>query len=420
MRAHGKKNLLQNIAITVLAVSAVLLFARTQLDNLSVGSLSELLSSAPSAAPAAQAEALTDLAVPVRMAVTGAYGRYGDLWLTTAGQEFAAPGALLGEALGSAGASAACTEADLRQALRGTSIYYDFEADLPLSVLAGLLGTDLAPEGLSARVAVLSAAGDGVALYLQGEAGCSRFTTALTGAALEKLVNSYQLGNVSFAFELGGDAEALAPDNLLLTGDLPDFPVLTASVPTGTSSGLLSALGINPHTNSRYPESSGAEVVMDGDRTVRLQTDGTVVYQDGGESAAVHISAEEADSPTDREAVLGAARLLAQMVQPGDAALCLHAVQRTGVTRVIQFDYVLNGTPIRLSSGGHAAEVTLSGDAVTGFTLLLRRYQAGQNPSLLLPLRQALAVAAQHPGAELVVCYTDGGGSAVSAQWLAE
>ena len=56
MRAHGKKNLLQNIAITVLAVSAVLLFARTQLDNLSVGSLSELLSSAPSAAPAAQAQ----------------------------------------------------------------------------------------------------------------------------------------------------------------------------------------------------------------------------------------------------------------------------------------------------------------------------------------------------------------------------
>ena len=64
----------------------------------------------------------------------------------------------------------------------------------------------------------------------------------MTGQALSKLVNSYQLGNVSFAFELGEAGGALEPSTLLLTGELPVFPQLTVSNPLSDSESLLTAL----------------------------------------------------------------------------------------------------------------------------------------------------------------------------------
>ena len=53
-------------------------------------------------------------------------------------------------------------------------------------------------------------------------------------------------------------------------------------------------------------------------------------------------------------------------------------------------------------------------------TFRIRQYTAGGNASLLLPLRQALAIAAREEGAELAVGYADGGAGTVSAKWLAE
>ena len=135
-KKRARRNLLQNVIIFALSLSAVLLFVRTQTDYLSSG---RLLTDAASR-PAQAVSELTDLAVPVRIAVAGAYGRSGGLWLTTAEDPFAAPGTLLGEALGSAGAVSVCGQADFRAALGGASVYYDFKNTLPLPVLAGLVG----------------------------------------------------------------------------------------------------------------------------------------------------------------------------------------------------------------------------------------------------------------------------------------
>ena len=53
-------------------------------------------------------------------------------------------------------------------------------------------------------------------------------------------------------------------------------------------------------------------------------------------------------------------------------------------------------------------------------TLRMRQYTAQEGNALLLPLRQALAVAARHPGTELTIGYVDNSSDIVSAQWLAE
>ena len=91
-----------------------------------------------------------------------------------------------------------------------------------------------------------------------------------------------------------------------------------------------------------------------------------------------------------------------------------------GETTQLRYGYHIGGVPIRFSDGGCAAEVTLAGTAVTELSLRLRQYTASGESSLLLPLRQTLAIAAEQPGAELSLGYADTGGDTVSANWLSD
>ena len=70
--------------------------------------------------------------------------------------------------------------------------------------------------------------------------------------------------------------------------------------------------------------------------------------------------------------------------------------------------------------GGTAVEITLTGSVISSLSLRLRTYTATSELSLLLPLPQALTIAAQHPGAELSIGYPDSGASSVSACWLSD
>ena len=133
---RNRRNLVQNIIITFLSLLAVLLFTRTQLYSLDLGG-----GKAPAAGPSQSAAPAAELTAPVRAAVTGDYGRYGSVTLTTGDSGFAdLLGRRLLEALGSARDYVSCAPAEFLRALEGPSLYYDFLEPLPLSVLAGLLG----------------------------------------------------------------------------------------------------------------------------------------------------------------------------------------------------------------------------------------------------------------------------------------
>ena len=86
----------------------------------------------------------------------------------------------------------------------------------------------------------------------------------------------------------------------------------------------------------------------------------------------------------------------------------------------LQFGYQINGLPIRFSDGSCAAEVTLTGTSVTRLSLRFRQYATADSATALLPLRQALAIAAGHSGAEMAIGYADSGSDSVSAAWLLE
>ena len=418
---RSRRNVLQNLAITFLSLLAVVLLAQTQLDSLEIpavyddtaGTASQPVSAAPD----------SGLTAPVRVAATGTYGRYGSLTLATGGD--AEPlGRCLLEALGSARDYAVCGSGDFLRALEGESLYYDFLEPLPLSVLAGLAGggEELSPrEDLNARRLLIAPQDSGTTLYLwDGQDSCYRAATAVSADSLGQLIGRYELGGATFAMDgaLGSPERELDPCSLLLS-ELPELPAYTAGDPLASTDWLLSALGFNPRSQTRHTESSGTELIMDRDRTVRIRPDNSVFYQ-SGQTPTLKIRAA-GDLPTLREAALGAGALLGELLSPvsGDARLYLRGLRRNGETTVLRFGYQLGGVPVRFQDGGFAAEVTLTGAGVTALTMRFRQYNLAGEPSLLLPLPQALAVAAGEPGKELSVGYVERNGEC-RACWLSD
>ncbi len=415
---QDRRNLVQNILITLLALSAAVLFTQTQLYNLNLATSEAPSGPAQSAAPAAE------LAAPVRTAVTGDYGRCGGLTCTTGDPVFADPlGRRLLEALGSARDYAPCSRGDFLRALRGPSLYYDFLEPLPLSVLAGLLGggEDVSPrEDLSARRLLIVPQEGGAVLYLwDGGENCFRASTAVSSDSLEQVISRYELGDASFAMDGGGLERELDPCSLL-PAQPPELPSFTLGNPlAGGTDWLLSALGFNPRSRTRHTESSGTELIIDGDRTLRIRPDNTIHYQSGNEPI-LRVKAAE-DLPTAREAALGAGSLLSSLLAPvsGELQPWLQSLRRSGDVTALRFGYQLKGVPVRFQDGGFAAEITLTGSAVTALSLRFRQYNAAEEPSLLLPLPQALAVAAASPGKELSIGYVERGGEC-RAYWLSD
>lgn len=415
---QDRRNLVQNLLITLLALSAAVLFTQTQLYNLNLTTSAAPSGPAQSAAPAAE------LAAPVRTAVTGDYGRCGGLTCTTGDPVFADPlGRRLLEALGSARDYAPCSRGDFLRALRGPSLYYDFLEPLPLSVLAGLLGggEDVSPrEDLSARRLLIVPQEGGAVLYLwDGGENCFRASTAVSSDSLEQVISRYELGDASFAMDGGGLERELDPCSLL-PAQPPELPSFTLGDPlAGGTDWLLSALGFNPRSRTRHTESSGTELIIDGDRTLRIRPDNTIHYQSGNEPI-LRVKAAE-DLPTAREAALGAGSLLSSLLAPvsGELQPWLQSLRRSGDVTALRFGYQLKGVPVRFQDGGFAAEITLTGSAVTALSLRFRQYNAAEEPSLLLPLPQALAVAAASPGKELSIGYVERGGEC-RAYWLSD
>jgi hypothetical protein len=422
-QAKRRRNLLQNIAIILLTASAVMLFVQAQLYNLrsDTGYLSSLFSSG-SVQKTQSVSGLTDLAMPVRVAVTGAYGRWADLSLTTISEDFSQPGNFLMEALGSAGAMRDCSVDDFRAALHtgadyGGSVYYDFDCALPMPLLAGLVGAEWSGDDFSARRMLLQADENEVRLFLwDGGNTCCVCSTALTPESLRELVMNYQLGSAWFAFDQPENYIHVAPFSLF-SNQSASPPDLSVSSAITDSNAVLEALSFNPHTNFRYAESPGAEVVVEGDRTLGIRSDGQVSYQ--GSSGTLRIASTD-EIPTETETVVGVYQLLNELLPTQSGAdLFLQGFQSGGSSTTLRFGYQFNGLPIRFPDGAAAAEVTLEGSAITRLTLRVRQYAAENSAGVLLPLTQALSIARSYPGKELAVYYVDSG-SAATAQWLAE
>ena len=359
--------------------------------------------------------------LPARLAVNGAGGRSGIQYDESRLEEQFPPlGALLGDALASAGTPQPATEAEWRRCLGKEGVYFDFQGEVPLAALERWLQGegDRPLDGSARRLLLCAGEGDQVLLCWQDGSSGAFFScaTALTRSLnLDPVVESVSSNGAYFAFESQELADRLAPYTLITEGD-QGWTGYSASVPL-TGDGTASVLSALSFSGQNHALVSGGEVYLDGGDRLVVSANGTVTYRAAqGEKYPV-------GGPALADAV-DAARALAEATvgaQCGEARLYLmSAREEEGAVRV-QFGYLLGGGTVYLGGEGWAAEFVARDGYIVQFTLRFRSYAANGEQTLLLPIDKAAAMLPDltDQRRELVIQYRDGGGPELVPSWVA-
>ncbi len=415
MRDH-----LQNLALVLLTLSALLLFGRLLLlQNIRLPEQT-LFSAAPSS-DGQEENALPEAMFPaVSLMITGdsQYGRFGRLCLRADDDVLQSVTSLFQEALGSASLTGQAEDDALRSALDGPGLYLEPVCGrLPLEAVAVWLGGETEFDLTVQAMALTAGEGDSASLYLlDGEGGIFSCGTALPASAVRSVCDGFPPNGAYFSYETG--YSALEPYTVLRR-EIDALPDVQAELPAGYSAyNLLTALDFNAHTLSRYTESSGAEVVEESPRTLRISPDGGVTFTSRGESG---LPLYRVSGQGMRE-TLAAAWRLAEALTEGTGASPLHlwSVEEGEEETSVSFCYQAGSVPVRFSDESAALTVTFRGGSVASFAYRCRMYTPleEEEATRLIPVNIAQAIAAAHPGAKLSVGYKDDGSGRLAAQWL--
>ena len=404
--------------IVLLTLSAVYLLTMTPLVQDS--GVMDLLSPRESPGTGQPEGGREIVMLPARLAVTGEEGRYGVQYDEERLKELFPPlGALLGDALASAGTPQPITEEAWRRYLSGTGVYFDFQGEVPLAVLKRWLQGpgDASPSGSARRVLLCAGAEDQVLLCWQ-EAGGGFFScpTALTRSLhLDPAAAGPAPNGAYFAFE-GRELTRLLDPYTLITGGEQDREGYDASVPLTGGAGTAAVLEALDYSAQSHAPVSGGEVYLDGGDRLVVSANGTVTYR-AAQPEKYPVGSGVAGGVDGAQAL--AERTLGALC--GEARLYLVSAREEEGTLRVRFGYLLDGCAVRLGGEGWAAEFWVEGGYITRFTLRFRCYTANGERALLLPIDKAAAMLPDltDERRELVVQYRDGGGTAVRPDWMA-
>lgn len=403
MKRGAVKEGIKTALIAVLAVSAVFLAARTGLFDEFFASVPRALGPEPTAQTEETGHA-GEACRPLTIVLTGDSGLRCCAGFSgeSLDEAYTRLENLLGEALGSSSEPAAADSAELRAALGGAGVFFDFHVPVPLSALADWLGSEMLRrnDAAAARILLASDGGDGVRLWYEDRDGAVwRCETASGFAALRARIAEYQPNGASFAYELG-DCAGLDPYCVISPGEAV-LRAASVSVPQSGDAerALLEAFGYERFAGNSYPETDGATVYVGDGSTLRIYPGGKAVFRVTEPPTGEYMSPGEAIELAGR-AVRSSAGAFA-----GDAKVYLTGAEelRPGCYSVT-FGYVLGGVRV---GGTEAASVEVRGGAVTQAAITLRTYVLGESVTLL-PAPQAAAVAQERlPGGALFPVYTE-------------
>ena len=334
---------------------------------------------------------------------------------------------LLMESLSSAEQPQAISRQQWEQALaRAPGLSFDFLGEMPLSALTGWLNAELSiPDALVRRVVLTVWDGSAALYYHDLAAGiwCRCVTSVVGTAQLENALSGLSANGAFYAFESEATG-SMARETLLVPNPGPQT-VYTASTPAESGraalEGLMEDLGFNLAGCAFY---SGAEeeVGRSGSDTLRMSKNGVVEYYTGEDGLPQFPIQSNGGQSAVFDVVDSCSRLLWQAVhnRSGQARTYLSRVEQTQGGWRLEYEYSLNGTPVRMK-GGAAAVFEVTGGRITGFTLRLRTYEPGEDQQIILPPVQAAAAmsALDLEGRELQIVYRDRGDEIVLPGWTA-
>lgn len=429
MRKQQWIDRLQNLALILLALSAIFLFTCTPLfRNHFSDQVQALFTPHPQGGDSPQDASAYDAMPAAQVMITAnhEYGRCGQLSVSPGDPLCEQLAPLLRDAVGTAEAGRLTADLTLQNALDDASVFLSYPTPLPLSVIARWLDTQTDLDLTVRSIALSCHEGSWATLYLLDSAGSIyRCATSLSSAAVRETAEQFAPNSALFAYET--NYTTLTPYAILHVqpGELPQ---LQSALPEQyTLPALLQVLDFNVHTQSRYPETDGTEVVVESPRTLRFSPGGTVSYTGEGEITASLFKVPCAgDEPTQAEALLACWHLATALTDAAGASpLVLRSAEPAPGGWRISFGYqplgwdVFFDQPSSELSSLEALSVTVTGRTITAFTYRCRAYSSTEDLSLLMPPVQAAAVASVYPGAGLTVGYADDGSGVLSARWLA-
>ncbi len=423
MRKNHKRRLqnsTQNVVILCLIVSAFCLLLRT--DLIHPEALDGIFSAVSSPNTSAQSGTL-NTSQPIRIAVRSGGACSGWLNETTDGNIFENFAPLLTEALGSAENMEVVDAVEFRRALENDGIYYDFTVALPLSVLSQWLSSSDIDSRFSTRALLLSGLQDTTAALYAWDPETDTYyrwsTTVLTDTLLNNSAK-YEGSPMEFSFLQDAPYNTLAPYTLLPQDRVSLYELSAKTVASEDADTILTALEFNVHSNTRYPESNGTEVVVQGLRTLRFVPDGTVLYNGGNDGVSLLSVEHRGDNASLHEHIDAAWRTANALLheQIGAASLYLkYAAADHNGNAELRFGYMVNGYPVMFQDD-YAAKFQIENNTITAFTLHLRNYTVSEKSCTLLPTLQAAAAARDDTARELFCGYFDDGSDALSPCWL--
>lgn len=428
----GRRRLLEigkDILILALTCSALYLAWQTPLFTQLRGWVSP---PAPAAEPVARQP--KEAVEPYGVAARNSMGLYGAVYdADQVSRAFGELSPLLGEAFATAGTPESMTRRQWQALLESPGVYCAFQGAPPLQVLSAWLGQGGSLTG-SAQALLLGWDGSQVWLCWREGSGYYRAPTQVPYQDhMAALLEGFHPNGAAFAYALAQTDPAYEPvdPDVLVPMSVPQPRAYAASSPDLSGSQealeqLLTALGFQSGVGSAYEAVGGLAINESGDR-LRVSSDGTVVFHAGEEPR--YPVPSQSGRPTAEEAATAAWTLLNRAAAPWkgeEAGFVLTGAEETSSGWTLTFHSRLGGVPLRMGTEGFTARFTVSGDRIADFTLTLRSYApAAEDSAPLLP-SQRLASAAmgaethRRGGKRLTLCYTDTGGSSLTAGWIAE
>ena len=337
---------------------------------------------------------------PVRAAVRSDVGL---TYLTNrddARELFERASAVLADAMDSANTRQELEDYQWRNILSGDMILFDFEGEMPLDMLAAVIGSaDYDAIETQARYIVLFIHGETLSLAVMPKGGTPvSYTTTLQTAELASLIREFDSANARFAFEDSVIGSYL-PDEAILLEDRSKPAVIKKSSTftdyTSTSSeriinAVLECFGYNPYTTGGYIESDDTRVYVEDLSTLRISTDGSMSYYAPTQEEEIAVSGR-----TERSAIImDAASMLDRVASDyiGDVTLyIMRAYYDMAEGRyVILFGCVADGIVLSFDDG-YFARLEYVGTALVSAHLTIASYILTAQYDAILPDEQAAA-----------------------------